>query len=389
VLLGSGAPGGGSDLVAYALAGGSGEFAKLLWVDATEGAPAFETEVAEIALAIPQGSAPEEIGVAASLVNAFYGVTAVGGVAWDIASAPVDTGGSPPDSGGAPGDSTGAPGDSTGAPGDSTGAPDDSTGAPGDSTGAPGDSTGAPGDSTGAPGDSTGAPGDSTGAPGDSTGAPDDSTGAPGDSTGAPGDSTGAPGDSTGAPGDSTGAPDDSTGAPGDSTGAPGDSTGAPGDSTGAPGDSTGAPDDSTGAPDDSTGAPDDSTGAPVDSTLGTDPPDSTDGGGPGDDPPDDPPESDGTVAAYKLFPPSPNPARDDVRIRFAVPANVRGAVRVSLFDSAGRLIGVVADATMGAGTHEVVWTGEDERGRPRAGVYFVRLEADGYVENQKAVRIR
>ncbi|MFN0152126.1 MAG: hypothetical protein ACKVU1_15600 [bacterium] len=380
VLLASGPAVGESDLVAYPLGANAGEVMNMLWVDATEAAPSFETNVAQIAFAIPAGSDPESLEVAASIVNAFYGTSAVSGVTWEIASAPDD-------STGAPDDSTGAPDDSTGAPDDSTGAPDDSTGAPDDSTGAPDDSTGAPDDSTGAPDDSTGAPDDSTGAPDDSTGAPDDSTGAPDDSTGAPDDSTGAPDDSTGAPDDSTGAPDDSTGAPDDSTGAPDDSTGAPDDSTGAPDDSTGAPNDSTGAPDDSTGAPDDSTGAPIDSTLGIDPPDSTDDDE--NDPPDDPPNSDGAIAAYKLFPPSPNPALGDVRIRFAVPSGVRGAVRVSLYDSAGRLIGVVADAMMEGGTHEVIWTGEDDRGRPRAGIYFVRLEADGYVENQKAIRIR
>jgi hypothetical protein len=120
----------------------------------------------------------------------------------------------------------------------------------------------------------------------------------------------------------------------------------------------------------------------PVDSTLGVDDDD------PPIDPPVDPP-AESPAAVYKLYPPSPNPARDDVRIRFAVPANADGPVRVSLYDTAGRLIAVIADGRLSPGDHESIWIGDDGSERVSAGVYFVRLVAPQYSETQRVIRIR
>ena len=81
------------------------------------------------------------------------------------------------------------------------------------------------------------------------------------------------------------------------------------------------------------------------------------------------------TAAALELAPPAPNPFGAATRIRFALPAAGRAAVRV--FDVHGRLVRTLADGPFGAGRHELEWNGRDAAGRNvRAGVFFVRLNS-------------
>ncbi|MEJ2721583.1 MAG: FlgD immunoglobulin-like domain containing protein [bacterium] len=51
--------------------------------------------------------------------------------------------------------------------------------------------------------------------------------------------------------------------------------------------------------------------------------------------------------------------------------------LRLTIFDSCGRKIVDLVDATLPPGLHTVEWNGEDSEGRPVAsGVYFCRLSA-------------
>lgn len=75
----------------------------------------------------------------------------------------------------------------------------------------------------------------------------------------------------------------------------------------------------------------------------------------------------------------APNPFNPRTTIRFDIPA--AGPVRLVVYDVAGRLIRVLADADLPPGTHESVWDGSDAAGRAMAsGTYFVRLVAGGKV---------
>ena len=62
-------------------------------------------------------------------------------------------------------------------------------------------------------------------------------------------------------------------------------------------------------------------------------------------------------------------------RVRLALPET--GFVRAELYDVTGRRVRVLADATLPAGTRDLVWDGRTDQGaRANAGVYFVRVQA-------------
>ena len=90
---------------------------------------------------------------------------------------------------------------------------------------------------------------------------------------------------------------------------------------------------------------------------------------------------------AFRMHPASPNPLMSRTRIAFELP---RAAVaRVALYDAAGRLVRVIADGPLAAGTHTQTWDRRDQSGRPVAqGVYFLRLDAGRDQSHQKLVVI-
>jgi len=74
--------------------------------------------------------------------------------------------------------------------------------------------------------------------------------------------------------------------------------------------------------------------------------------------------------------PPTPNPARGDVRFALAVPAPMR--VRVDVFDLAGRRVATLLDETLSPGEHALGWDGRSDGARAPAGRYRVRWLAQG-----------
>ncbi len=72
-----------------------------------------------------------------------------------------------------------------------------------------------------------------------------------------------------------------------------------------------------------------------------------------------------------------PNPARERTTVSFALTR--QGPARLDVVDLQGRRVRVLADGVFAAGLHEVTWDGRDERGGAApAGVYFMRLSAEG-----------
>ncbi len=88
-----------------------------------------------------------------------------------------------------------------------------------------------------------------------------------------------------------------------------------------------------------------------------------------------------------RLAPVAPNPARGRAEIAFTLAADT--AVRLSVFDLAGREVAVLADGPLGAGTHQVEWRGLTTRGAAADGVYFVRLRAAGATATRRIAWIR
>lgn len=84
-----------------------------------------------------------------------------------------------------------------------------------------------------------------------------------------------------------------------------------------------------------------------------------------------------GLGAGIAFAPPAPNPAARSATLSFVLPRAAH--VRLSVVDVAGREVRVLADRPLAEGPHALPWDLRDNRGRAAsAGVYFMRLEADG-----------
>ncbi len=74
--------------------------------------------------------------------------------------------------------------------------------------------------------------------------------------------------------------------------------------------------------------------------------------------------------------------------MRFSLPE--RGHVALNVYDAAGRLVRELEGGVMGAGLHTTVWDGRDDRGEQgAAGVYFARMQADGFDDAVKMVLVK
>ena len=83
-----------------------------------------------------------------------------------------------------------------------------------------------------------------------------------------------------------------------------------------------------------------------------------------------------------------PNPFNPQTTIRYTTVGVSR--VRVLVYDVAGRLVRRLVDRQQGRGEYSVVWSGEDDHGRPvGSGVYFYILNAGDYVQTRKLVVVR
>ena len=78
-----------------------------------------------------------------------------------------------------------------------------------------------------------------------------------------------------------------------------------------------------------------------------------------------------------------PNPVQPGSRVRFDLPRAARA--RLSLYDVQGRRLAVLREGEMSAGAQEIPL----EPGSLSAGVYFLRLEAEGFVRNTRVVFLR
>ncbi len=84
-----------------------------------------------------------------------------------------------------------------------------------------------------------------------------------------------------------------------------------------------------------------------------------------------------------------PNPFNPGTTIAFDLPRDM--AVSLRVYDVAGRLVDVLLDEEVAPqGRNQVVWRGRERNGRlAPAGVYFYRLEAEGYVETKRMTLLK
>jgi len=86
-----------------------------------------------------------------------------------------------------------------------------------------------------------------------------------------------------------------------------------------------------------------------------------------------------------------PNPFRDKTDIRLRITDNSSKALKLRIYDIAGRLVKNFDRSISDIGHPlSVIWSGDDDLGRRvAAGIYFIKLEADGASMIQKIIRIR
>lgn len=85
---------------------------------------------------------------------------------------------------------------------------------------------------------------------------------------------------------------------------------------------------------------------------------------------------------------PSPNPFREGAALALTLPE--ASEVRAHVLDVTGRIVAEIVSGGLSSGTHRLFWDGRDEAGRGVAsGIYFVRVEVDGWIDSRKVVRLR
>jgi len=83
-----------------------------------------------------------------------------------------------------------------------------------------------------------------------------------------------------------------------------------------------------------------------------------------------------------------PNPTSGNTTLGFTLTA--AGKARLAIYDASGRRVALLADGSLGAGTHSYEWDGRTDQGTPVAdGVYFYRLEADEVVISRKLTFVK
>jgi flagellar hook assembly protein FlgD len=87
----------------------------------------------------------------------------------------------------------------------------------------------------------------------------------------------------------------------------------------------------------------------------------------------------------------APNPFNPETVIRFRLPAHLASqTVRLTVLNTRGQKVSVLADGVLGSGEHRITWRGTDDAGRPVAsGIYLYRLEVGGEVITRKMLLLR
>ncbi|MBL7014281.1 MAG: T9SS type A sorting domain-containing protein, partial [Candidatus Marinimicrobia bacterium] len=95
----------------------------------------------------------------------------------------------------------------------------------------------------------------------------------------------------------------------------------------------------------------------------------------------------------FKLFSVYPNPFNPSTTIRFNIQVEtqhvgnpaVSGASSLQIFDITGRVAETLVNEKLLVGEHEIIWNAS----RFSSGIYFVRLESNGFRETKKIVLVK
>ncbi len=91
---------------------------------------------------------------------------------------------------------------------------------------------------------------------------------------------------------------------------------------------------------------------------------------------------------AYELMPNYPNPFNPETQIQYALPEAAE--VRLRIFNVLGQEVKVLVATYQEAGIQEVSWDGRNDRNEMvPSGIYFYRLEANGFAQSRKMILLR
>jgi len=82
-----------------------------------------------------------------------------------------------------------------------------------------------------------------------------------------------------------------------------------------------------------------------------------------------------------------PNPFNPTVSVPFSVP-NVSD-VKIQVFNVLGQRVETLIDRKINAGNHRILWNGTSNGMLVSSGIYFVRMEADGFIKSRKIVLMK
>jgi hypothetical protein len=83
-----------------------------------------------------------------------------------------------------------------------------------------------------------------------------------------------------------------------------------------------------------------------------------------------------------------PNPFREATVVSFHLETS--GSARVAVFDTGGRVVAVLVQTVMSAGTHQVSWSGLDASGRRvPAGTYYIQVSTPRGAQSVRVLRLR
>lgn len=90
----------------------------------------------------------------------------------------------------------------------------------------------------------------------------------------------------------------------------------------------------------------------------------------------------------YSLSQNYPNPFNPQTKIKFDIPANVKGQttkVKLVIYDLLGREVAKLVNEELKPGTYEADWDGSNFS----SGVYFYKIITEGFVETKKMILMK
>lgn len=92
--------------------------------------------------------------------------------------------------------------------------------------------------------------------------------------------------------------------------------------------------------------------------------------------------------ATFNLSQNYPNPFNPSTKIVVDIPQ--RNTIMLAVYNIVGQRVATLMDGDYNAGRYEVTWNGKDDFGLPAAtGVYFYRLQADGFSQTRKLLLVK